>query len=360
MKRLRLPVLVLLIATLPACLEFDAQEVVIHHDPTADRIDALFIYRGIFAESSSDQRALDEGLGDLDKALATGEFAFWCNWPFKVDPTFNPGGVREALLRHVEVENGGLFTDPKGKLCGYQFVRVNKAAAFLDKLNTALGLAIQAGLLQGLPNDDGSTHKVDADTRDAVREFLRDKQAFLQLEGGRLELRVPCSAADHRWIKQRLETHAYDNAAREMVRREVVAERRRNGGDVWNTNYALPAGSLPGEKVIAHLRDAPSLRFFWDNDISFTHLDGLTTVTFGSDEAPQLRVTKSSDGIYHDAFLAGVRARGDKIEEGVPDQELERRFAAFHGRAAVLPPKLAELRSNAADEPADEQAGKDK
>lgn len=344
MNKLLLPLLALLLTTLPGCLEFDAQDVVVHHDVANDRIDVLLVYRGIFAESSSEQRALDEGLGDLDKALQTGEFAFWCNWPFKVNPATDPGGVRAALLQHVDVENGGLFTDPKGKLCGYQFVRIRQASAFLAKLDTALSLAVQAGLLQGFPDADGGKHKVDDDTRDAVREFLREKEAFLRLEGGRLELRLPCSVADHRWLKRRLETYAYDNAAREMVRREVVAERRRTGGDVWNTNYDMPTAALAGEKVAAHLRDAPSFRFFWDNDFSFSHRDGLATVALGSGESPQIRVTKSSEGLYHDAFLAGVRARGDKIEDGVPDQEIERRFAAFHGREAVLPPKLAELR----------------
>ncbi|MCB9884296.1 MAG: hypothetical protein H6838_02325 [Planctomycetes bacterium] len=352
MKRHLLPVLLPLLFLLSGCLEFDAQDVVIHHDAANDRVDVLLIYRGLIAEGDpSDGNQIKEALGDLDKCLATGEFAFWCNWPFKVDPTLEPKGLRQDLLQHLEVENGGLFTDPLGKLCGYQFVRIVKATEFFAKLDNALQVALQAGLLAGFPDDKGPNHKVDADTRDYVKEFLREKEKMIVAAPGHLELRLPCSAADHRWLKGRLERYALLNAAREMVRREGVAELRASGGSVLRTSVADESVALAGPDVEKSLAKAPSFRFFWDNDFSFVHHDGLTTVSLGTGESDEITITKSSEGIYHEEFLAAVRERGDKIEAGVPDQELARRFAAFHGRDAVLPPKLAEKRGAKAEEP---------
>ena len=53
---------------------------------------------------------------------------------------------------------------------------------------------------------------------------------------------------------------------------------------------------------------------------------------------------KASSGAYTDNFLQALRERGDKIEDGVPDQEIRRRFDDFLTREAVLPPELAALR----------------
>ena len=361
MKRHLLSLLLPLLALLPGCLEFDAQDVAIHYDVANDRIDVLLVYRGLIAESgSSEGDQIKEALGDLDKCLATGEFAFWCNWPFKVDPTGDPQGLRQALLQHLDVENGGLFTDPLGKLCGYQFVRIREAEAFLGKLETALQLGVQVGLLKGFPSRGEPDHKVDDDTRDFVREFLREKEKFLHITPGRLELRLPCSVEDHRWMKRQLERYALDNASREMVRRQAVADRRAAGGSVLNTSSVADAVALDGNDVGKALGMAPSFRFFWDNDFSFTHTEGLTTVALGSGETKEITITKSSEGIYHEEFLKAIRERGDKLEEGVPDQELARRFAAFHGRDAVLPPKLADKRAGKTDKtepPAKAEAG---
>ncbi len=351
MKHHLLSLLLPLLTLLSGCLEFDAQDVVIHHDVANDRLDVLLIYRGLIAEGSSERDQIKEALDDLDKCLATGEFAFWCNWPFKVDPTAEPKGLGKDLLQHVDVENGGLFTDPVGKLCGYQFVRIREATAFFAKLENALQLGLQAGLLAGFPDDKEANHKVDADTRDYATEFLREKQKMIVAAPGHLELRLPCSAADHRWLKGRLERYALINASREMVRRHGVAVLRSNGGSVLTTSIADASVELPGTDIEQGLSKAPSFRFFWDNDFSFVHRDGLTTISLGTGESEEINITKSSDGIYHEEFLAAVRKRGDKIEDGVPDQELARRFGAFHGRDAVLPPKLAEKRGAKAEEP---------
>ncbi len=340
MKHLARSVLCLLLALLSGCLEFDSQEVVIHYDPQKDQIDALFLYRGLYAEGASagKEGTMEKVLRDLDQALARGEFAFWCNWPFAVDPTKTKGPAA-GLLPHVEVETGGLFTDPKGVLCGYQFVRVKGAKDFLGKLNMLLEIGLQAGIAGGI-DAYGPDHKLDGDTRDLVREFLRDGQKLLTLEPGRIVLRAPCSAADHAWLKDQVATHLRVN-----VRGEVLNEAVRQRLAAGEEGIDLDAIMVPARDLDGALQRSPSFRFFWENDISIQRDPELTTVTLGVAGQPDLRIRKASDGAYGESLLAALRERGDRIEAGVPDQEIERRFAAFREREAVLPPELAALRA---------------
>jgi hypothetical protein len=67
-------------------------------------------------------------------------------------------------------------------------------------------------------------------------------------------------------------------------------------------------------------------------------------VGLGLRGSAETKVVKGSEGLYHPALLEKLRERGDKIEDGVPDQELARRFTAFCGRDAALPEELAARR----------------
>lgn len=331
---------------LAGCLEFDAQDVVVRHDPAADRIDVLIVYRGLFAEggSGSGEKPLDKALQDLDQARQTGEFTFWNNWPLSVDLTKEGPAPVKALVQHVEVENGALFTDPRGVLCAWQFVRIHEAKLFLQKVNTLFELALQAGLASSF-DGAGPDHRADDDTREFVREFLRSGEKLIVLERGRIELRLPCSDRDHRWLKAQLEDHFLDNLPREIVRRHGVAARRAAGGEVSDTSVTEASVQVEGDQLRGELQAASSFRFFWDNDLSLVRELELTRIGVGVAGRDELRLRKAGEGLYHDSLLRTLRDRGEAIEDGLPDQELERRFAQFRERDAVLPPKLAALRA---------------
>ena len=335
-----------LLLSLAGCLEFDAQEVTLRYDAKADRIDALMVYRGLFAEggSGSGEKTIDTALKDLAAARESGEFTFWNNWPLQVDLTKDLPAPVQALAQHVEVENGGLFTDPRGELCAWQFVRVRDVKSFLQKVNTLLEIALQAGLRSKF-DLHGPDHQADDDTKDFVREFLRSGQKLLVLERGRIELRLPCSARDHRWLKSQLEQHLLDNLPHEIVQANGVAARRAAGGEVTDTSVADAAVQVQGDQLRGEVQRSPSFRFFWDNDLSIVREQELTRVGLGVAGNDEIRLTKAAGGLYHERLLKVLRERGEAIEDGLPDQELTRRFEQFRGRDAVLPPKLAALRA---------------
>lgn len=332
-----------LLLLLGGCLEIDGQDVMLRIDAENDRIDAMFIYRGMFAEGgSTGGEPFKVAKDDLEEALETGRFIFWNNWPLACDPSKDYDAPRNALLKHVEVENGGLFTDPQGVLCGYQFVRVNKAKSFLKKLNTMLELGIQAACMTGIPQL--GNHKLDENSQDNIREFLRSREKFLTVEQGRIELRLPLSRQDHQWLKKAIEDHMMDNLPREIARREAVTQRRKQGHSATDTTYADETVSIEGTALRKEIERAPSFRFFWDNDITFQRGQELSTFGLGVAGEDTLQIKKAKDGIYHEAFLLHLREDKFPIEDGLPDQELTRRFEDFLTRDAKLPTKLAAKR----------------
>lgn len=338
--------LLLVLLTFAGCLELDAQDITMRYDEANDRIDIHVVYRGLFAEGGqgSDRDPLAKAIKDLANVRETGEAVFWCNWPFSLDLTSEQPPPVQAMLAHVDIENGTLFTDMQGRLCGTQFVRIREAKAFVQKLNLALELWAQAQLVSGTP-EPGGRHTWDADTKDLLREFLRSGEKMIALEPGRIEFRLPLSAKDHAWLRARIEKHFADHMPSEVVRRVGVKAFRDGGGDAMNTSIQQQTVNVPGEELKGELRRSASYRFFWDNEISYVREPELTRIAFGVHGNKELAIKKASDGLYHPALLEKLRADGEKIEDGVPDQELVRRFDAFCKRDAVLPPKVAALRA---------------
>jgi hypothetical protein len=332
----------LLLLLLAGCLEIDGQDVFLSYDEENDRIDAMFVHQGLFAEGGNDND-IGTATKDLEEAMASGEFAFWNNWPLSCDPTRNYDAPRNALVKHLDVENGGLFTDPQGVLCGYQFLRINKAKSFIKKINTLFEFAIQAACVTGIRQFNN--HKLDADSKENIREFLRGRGKFVTMEKGRIEVQLPLSKKDHKWLKKLIEVELMGNMPGEITRRVVVAQRRKDGISVTDTSTSNANVNIDGTALRREIQRAPTYRFLWDNDVSLERSLDLTTIGFGVAGEDQLHITKAKSGLYHEALLLTIRDAKFKVEDGLPDQELTRRFEDFRTRDARLPKKLAEKRA---------------
>lgn len=319
----------LLSLLLTGCLEFDAQDLTIVHDAKADRIDVHVVYRGLHCERviGLGEDPLAKALTDLASARDAGFVCIGRNWPLQFDPTRVVQGPAATLLARIDVENGSLFTDADGVLCAQQFVRIREARAFLQQLDTLVALGLPK-LLEQPVGEGGTQHEFDDTTRELLTEFLRGGQRLLQVEPGRIEIRLPCSDRDHRWAKDQLFEGLVEQLMGEL-RPRLVADGK-----------AVPAEPV----MIAACRTSPTFRFFADNEWSLVREPGLTRLALGVKGADLLPIRIAAGGDYDDTLLRELRQRGEPIDERLGADELERRFTAFRGRDAVLPPRLAERR----------------
>jgi hypothetical protein len=327
-----------------ACLEVDGQDLVLRVDPANDRIDVLLVHRGLFAAARSgvDGEPLPRALRDLDAVADTGRLVLWHDRLLSLDPSAEHAPAIAALLAHVDVENGGLFTDPHGVLCAYQFVRVRDARRCLEALDALLARALTDAMRDGLDLGDGR-HRFDDDSRQLLAERLRDGERLLRVEPGRLELRLPLSPRDHAWAKAQLAKLLLRQLPYDLVARHALAS-----GDAAPRSAAacepLAGHTLPAAMLPELLAQAASLRFFVANDVAVVRSPGHTSLVLGSGEAGDMVLHKPPHGVHDEALATALRTRGTAIEAGVPDGELRRRFAAFGEREAVLPPALAARR----------------
>lgn len=338
--------LLLLCLSLPACLEFDAQEITLHYDVQKDQFDMLLVYRGVYSTAADPTQDLDQ----LERVQQDGEFAFWSNWPLKPDLT-KASNLEQPFADHCDVENGGFFTTPKGELCAFQFVRVRDVKGFLKKLNTAIGLVIQTQVLdQPLGSDK---HKLDDDTVDLLQDVVRGRLPMVQVQGGAIVVTVPCSEPDHFWMMGQLADDLLDQIGSEL------------GGRLWRMQQPQPAGAneagghggeapdqtspdtmitIARKQLQEAMVKAAETRLLFENPITLQRTEEQTVVTLGYTFKNENVLQKAHDGRYRPNLEPLLKAQKIAIETGVPDQELARRFEKFHGREAVLPAKLAELR----------------
>lgn len=339
---------------LAACLEFDAQEVTIRYDEAADRIDVHLVYRSVYAEG--DGRAVDEAIRQIDEIRRDGTFALWQNWPFKITIPGEHKLPMQALLAHVDVENGGFFTDPTDTLCAHQYVRIRDARAFVQQVNTLLDVWVAAQLTTGTDVGE-TTHRWDADTRDFVREFARRGEHMLAVTKGRIELRLPLSGKDHAWLRSTTFQALAEAAAEDAVCADVVGQRRADGGSTTDVDVVDEVATAWTRRAAAdRVKATAPMHFLADNEWSIAREPELTRIALGVTGQRDLVLTKAANGFYHPTLLAALREAKVAIEDNVPDPELARRFQAFTERAAVLPPAVAALR--AGKPPAATGAGK--
>ena len=307
---------------LTACLEFEQQELHLRYDASADRMDVLLVYRGLYASEGNHgipvktQNPLARALSDFKQAREHGAFAFRSSSNFKVDPVdeAESGWVSE----HIDVEHGGLFTDPKGRLCGYQFVRVRDFRAFLPKFDEAHRMLLFSLFGQAVDEENGWPEAA----KQRFLNYMEQGNALVTADGCCFEVRLPIREQDNDPVKRFVIGDSEKKPAEAAPAQQQVAgpkpvKRRRSGA-------ASPPSSSP-------------------NPLTVRREDDVTIVRYGTPGAAAMRVDVEC-GKGNTELLDELRKLDETIEVGVPDQALLRRFAAFGERDAVLPPALAKLR----------------
>ena len=324
---------------LTGCLEFDAQEITVVHDAEENRLDMLLVYRGLHSSSAD----LEAAIKHLEKGRDEGMFSFWSNFPLKIEPTKGPGAPLAA--RFLRIEPGNLFTDMNGQLCGFQMLRVIDVQEFLKTVNTMFVLFIRGKVL---PKDSDLDHEFDGETRELFSEFLRAGNKIVALQGSAIMVSLPCSDADHRFLKMAAmrgltEGFAFDLRQRAELHKRLAAAAEE--GDYFADSHDVPwdAVEFSARTVESGLEHSPHLRFFAENEVSIQRREGLTVVTIGIPGAVVNKVVKASSGGAPANLEEPLKAQGIAIEYMVPDQEIERRFNSFREREVKMVGKYAEF-----------------
>lgn len=211
-----------------SCVNFDGQTVRIHHDEAKDRLDALFLYRGLHSSESDTAQAIKQ----LEMIHGGARwFAFFSNWPFMLYIDSLVENEKEAgrpaanhlldlLDANVEVRNGELWVDDEGLLSAWQLVRLRGLAEVLDAANAAQAEQARMALSQEDGQDLAPVD--DAESVALLRAALERGDDFWTVDGQALVFSMP--ASDKGWetikrellngLRDKLDVHGKDQAAR--------------------------------------------------------------------------------------------------------------------------------------------------
>lgn len=178
-------------------LEFPEQDIVLRRDEAADTLDLLLVYRGVSADDDSEQ-AIEKGVAAAEKILAGRRQFMFLDWPFHFDlddaeiaADASPDALR--AVAGVSVERVGAFLDAKGRLSGFQQLRLREASAWIELVNGTVSRAVLEAEAAGTLGDDAPW--LDARSRDLLVERARSGKPWVTLERNGIEIDVPVTAA---------------------------------------------------------------------------------------------------------------------------------------------------------------------
>ncbi len=211
MKRPVLFLLLISVALLTACLDFERETITFRHDAKTDTLRLFHVYHGIFGAEGQSGLSEQEQT-QLNDVLTNERAFFFSNWILGYnrplikesleklrDPAENadkPAALiakektlLELLLANVRVENGPFFHDANGKLCGAQRVTVQKVSEIVRAANEY----IREELRRTAANPE-----TDDAEREALRHSLAKAGEFLRFDGNRLALRWPLTHENYK------------------------------------------------------------------------------------------------------------------------------------------------------------------
>ena len=198
---------------LTGCLEFERQTLTYQYDAKTDTLRIFQNYQGIFGVDKKDELSAQE-LEQLQSVLNTQRTFFFANWiaefsrdsiseelaksktpeadetPAGTAARGRLGTLLQLLLDNVRVENGGLYLDDKGKLCGVQRVTFTHFSNLLVAGNEVIRDALKAE-----SKKDSSDASLTAEERALYAKSAAGPAHYIQIEGNQIRFRFPTTRA---------------------------------------------------------------------------------------------------------------------------------------------------------------------
>ena len=206
MKRL-LVFLVIGLAALQGCVEFERETIVWRHDPVRDELRMLMIYEGIFSEGN-----IERSRKELRSVLLRPRTFLFSNWVLEYDrdavldwrsdlhddkdeipPDTYAASVRliDLVLENVFVDNGSFYLNQANKLAGYQQATIRNVAAIATAANQLINTALIDDELGASDISLGSA------SEGMIQDAAYADHEWITLYEGELRLRFPVAPADY-------------------------------------------------------------------------------------------------------------------------------------------------------------------
>jgi len=228
------------LALFTGCLDFEQQTLTYRYDAKTDTLRIFQSYQGIFGEDTNDGLSPDE-IEQLDSVLSGQRTFFFANWIFeynrgqlleitdklrqpdaqqelKMEPAAlaRAGSLIKLLLDNVRVENGSIYLDKQGKLCGVQRVTIKQCSKIIAAANPLMRDYFKAEAAKG---------DTSAEDRSLYLKSAEQQREYIQIEGNQLRLHWPV-------LRQDYEKYFGKNA--EDTRQ--IEEFKRGGGKIGFAN----------------------------------------------------------------------------------------------------------------------------
>jgi len=292
-----------------SCVNFDGQTVRMHIDESKDRLDALFLYRGLHSTSADTTQAIEQ----LEEIRGGSRwFAVLSNWPFMfpIDKWAEEernaerpaaGRLLDLLDEHVEVRNGELWLDADVTLNAWQLVRLDNLAEVLAAANAAQVEQLQLSLADN--DGKGSLLLSDEESVALLKDALRRGDPFWAFDGQALTFTLP--ASDQGWA----------NIKREML--DGLRDMLEVHGE----------GNEGNDK--AELQSDAAIEFLATNEWSVEREPGRTIFVLGSRTADELRIEVPTVGLPGTDLVKELRDLGWTIDRLADDDGAHRAYEAF-------------------------------
>jgi hypothetical protein len=233
MPILRYCFLVSLLLSLSGChLGHEQETIVVAFPPGRDEVRVLLIYQGFHAFSGSNrdlESVLRSAKHDLGGLMASEQEFRLGGWPlhFYLAPqereTNEQKEFREFLRDHLTIRKGGFFSDPDGRLNGYQFLEVRDARKFVARANDRISAFIAKSLSERMAKPERPEDDIDEESLELILKAAREKHRWLDLKPGRISFTLPGTPTlFERGKREVLQLRTLENLRKELAKPEAA------------------------------------------------------------------------------------------------------------------------------------------
>jgi hypothetical protein len=219
-------------ATAGCHLGHEQETIVIAFPPGRDEVRVLLIYQGFHVNSGSNKdmdSVLQSAKHDLDGLMASEQEFRLGGWPlhFNLAPqqgdTKEQKEFREFLRKHLTIRKGVFFSDPDGRLNGYQFLEVRNARKFVAQANDRISWFLAESLSERMSNPDRTKDDIDEESLKLILKAAREKHRWFDLKPGRITLTLPgTQTLFERGKREVLQLQTLKNLCKELEKAEAA------------------------------------------------------------------------------------------------------------------------------------------